>query len=246
MSRGRRVAGGGSGRRASDARARPGGSQTARAPGATPDALGITVRRGADGRRRCSWCGDDPLYVRYHDEEWGRPVRDDARLFEKICLEGFQAGLSWLTILRKRENFRRAFRGFDPHVVARFQRRSVERLLRDAGIVRHRGKIESAIQNARRALDLIEEAGSLAEFFWRFEPPRRPFSGLVPTSPESEALSRELKARGWTYVGPTTMHAFMQTMGLVNDHLPGCPARRRVAAARREFAQPAPGGLPRS
>ncbi len=191
-----------------------------------------------DGEQaRCAWCGTDPLYVRYHDEEWGLPVADDARLFEKICLEGFQAGLSWLTILRKREAFRRAFRGFEPAVVARFTSRSVERLLGDAGIVRHRGKIESTVNNARRALELIEQCGSLARYFWTFED-RRPFAGVVATTARSKELSADLRRRGWTFVGPTTAYAFMQATGLVDDHVPGCAARERVERARRRFRVP--------
>ncbi len=193
--------------------------------------------RDSAGARRCWWCGTDALYVRYHDEEWGMPVGDDRRLFEKVALEGFQSGLSWLTILRKREAFRRAFRGFDFAAVARFDARAVERLLGDASIVRHRGKIEAVIHNARRALELVEECGSLAAFFWRFEPPRR-FGGLQSLSAESKALSKELKRRGWTWVGPTTMYAFLQATGLVNDHLPGCVARPRVERARRAFRAP--------
>ena len=157
---------------------------------------------------RCSWVGDDPLYQQYHDEEWGVPVRDDRRLFEKICLEGFQSGLSWITILRKRENFRRAFAGFDVQKMARFGKRDVDRLMRDAGIIRHRGKIESAINNARRALELAGEAGSLSTYFWRWN--------------DAAALAKDLKRRGWTFVGPTTIYAFMQASGIVNDHEPGC------------------------
>ncbi|MDA1195779.1 MAG: DNA-3-methyladenine glycosylase I [Planctomycetota bacterium] len=198
------------------------------------------IERGEDGQARCWWCGLDPLYRRYHDEEWGRPVHEDRRLFEKICLEGFQSGLSWLTILKKRENFRRAFAEFDIERVARFNRRSVERLLRDAGIVRHRGKIESTIHNAKRALELIAEHGSLATWFWQFVPPpterpKRMTKAALMTlgkTPTSIALSRELKRRDWTYVGPTTVYAFMQAMGLVNDHLEGCHVRAAVADAR--------------
>ncbi|MEM7136363.1 MAG: DNA-3-methyladenine glycosylase I [Myxococcota bacterium] len=183
-----------------------------------------------DGRVRCWWCGDSEDYVAYHDTEWGRPVRDDDRLFEKICLEGFQSGLSWLTILRKRENFREAFAGFDFHRVARFNQRSVDRLLKDAGIVRHRGKIESTINNAKQAIALEAEFGSLAAFFWQYTPPsgERPKKLTkaalmkLPKTPTSTALSKELKGRGWTYVGPTTVYAFMQAMGLVNDHIAGC------------------------
>jgi DNA-3-methyladenine glycosylase I len=181
---------------------------------------------------RCWWCGTDPLYVQYHDEEWGRPVRDDRLLFEKVCLEGFQAGLSWLTILRKRENFRRAFRDFEIDRVARLTTRSVDRLLQDPGIVRHRGKFESTINNARRARELRDERGSLADYFWSWKPPaasrpsritREALMGM-PTSPESVAMSRDLRKRGWTFVGPTTMYAFMQAMGLVNDHVEECLA----------------------
>jgi len=191
------------------------------------------------GVSRCFWCGDDPLYVAYHDSEWSIPVRDDTRLFEKLCLEGFQSGLSWLTILRKRENFRKAFHGFDIPTVAAFGKRDVNRLLKDAGIIRHRGKIESTINNANRALELIEECGSLANFVWRFEPdPKtRPkkldLAALkaMTTSPESTALSKGLKKRGWSFVGPTTCYAFMQAMGMVNDHLEGCHARPKVGRA---------------
>lgn len=184
----------------------------------------------ADGRRRCWWCGVDPLYVSYHDDEWGKPVHDDRRLFEKICLEGFQSGLSWLTILRKREAFRRAFHGFEPVRVAGFSDRDVAGLLGDAGIVRHRGKIESTINNARRCLDLIEERGSLDAFVREFAPakpgPPPTVAADVPTStPSSKRLSVELKRRGWTFVGPTTMYAFMQSVGVVNDHMAGCAAR---------------------
>jgi DNA-3-methyladenine glycosylase I len=203
--------------------------------------------RGDDGVTRCSWCGEAPDYVAYHDEEWGRPVADDRRLFEKLVLEGFQSGLSWLTILRKRENFRRAFAGFDPNRVARFGARDVTRLLGDAGIVRHRGKIESAVNNARRLLELQREAGSLAAFAWRFEPrpssrPRRLTWAVLrrlASTPESTALARELRRRGWSFVGPTTVYAFMQAVGLVDDHLDGCDLRRGVEAARRAFTRPA-------
>jgi DNA-3-methyladenine glycosylase I len=196
--------------------------------------------RGEDGLARCHWCAGDELYRAYHDEEWGFPQRDDVRLFEKICLEGFQSGLSWLTILRKRENFRRAFAGFEFEKVARFTPRKVELLLQDAGIVRHRGKIESTIHNAQRALALVEEKGSLAAHFWSFEPSpeARPQKltwdvlASMPQTPESKALSKDLKRRGWTYVGPTTMYAFMQAMGLVNDHLEGCAVRRKAEAGR--------------
>jgi DNA-3-methyladenine glycosylase I len=208
------------------------------------------LRRGPDGRLRCAWAGSDPLYLAYHDQEWGRPVADDRRLFEKLCLEGFQCGLSWLTILRKRDNFRRAFAGFDAARLAALGPEAVDRLLRDPGIVRHRGKIEAALNNARRALALIEEAGSLAAFVWRFEPdpasrPQRLDAAALARltrSPESEALSRALKARGWSFVGPTTIYAFMQAVGLINDHVEGCMCRAPVEAARRAFVRPAGGG----
>jgi DNA-3-methyladenine glycosylase I len=204
------------------------------------------IVESADGIARCWWSGADPLYLAYHDDEWGYPQGDDQRLFEKVCLEGFQAGLSWITILRKREAFRKAFAGFDPKRVARFDARAVTRLLGDAGIVRHRGKIESTINNARRALELRKEAGSLAAYFWRWAPPaaerprrltRRALSALA-TTPASIALSRDLRARGWTFVGPTTIYAFMQAMGLVNDHLEGCMIRARAEAAARRFHPP--------
>ncbi|HZN53792.1 MAG TPA: DNA-3-methyladenine glycosylase I [Candidatus Polarisedimenticolaceae bacterium] len=195
------------------------------------------VIAGPDGRRRCPWCVGSEDYVAYHDHEWGYPVDDDRRLFEKLCLEGFQSGLSWLTILRKREAFRRAFAGFDFEAIAGFGRRDVARLMADAGIVRHRGKIESAIANAGRAVDLAEEFGSLAGYVWGFEPSGRGARGPGP-SPAAAALSRDLKKRGWTFVGPTTAHAFAQAMGLLNDHLPGCVIRPRVEAARRAFRRP--------
>lgn len=196
--------------------------------------------------KRCWWPGDDELYIAYHDREWGRPVTDDNRLFEKICLEGFQSGLSWITILRKRENFRKAFAGFDPKRVARFGARDVQRLLKDAGIIRHRGKIESTINNARRALTLIEEHGSLAAYFWSWEPsktsrPRRLSREALKTmsiTEQSTALSKDLKKRGWTFVGPTTCYAFMQAMGLVNDHVHDCGVRREVEAARQALIRP--------
>jgi DNA-3-methyladenine glycosylase I len=196
---------------------------------------------GPDGKLRCFWGVSTPDYVDYHDREWGFPVRDDRRLFEKLCLEGFQAGLSWLTILRKREAFRRAFAGFDPAKVARFGARDVTRLLGDAGIVRHRGKIESTINNAARALEVVEERGSLAAYVWSFVPaagerPKvmtRAALRAMTTSPTSVALSKDLKRRGWTFVGPTTVYAFMQAMGLVDDHLEGCVIRRAAEAARR-------------
>jgi DNA-3-methyladenine glycosylase I len=181
---------------------------------------------GPDGVTRCWWCGTDPLYVRYHDDEWGHPVTDDVRLFEKFCLEGFQSGLAWITILRKRENFRSAFDGFVPEVVATYGDADVQRLLADAGIVRHRGKIQSTINNAQRALVLQEEFGSILQYVSNFRPDRPERltvqSELAATSPESVAMSKDLKRRGWSFVGPTTMYAFMQAMGLVNDHIEGC------------------------
>ena len=193
------------------------------------------LRAHTDGRQRCWWCGDDPLYVAYHDSEWGRPVHDDVRLFEKICLEGFQAGLSWLTILRKREHFRRAFAGFDIARVASFGPRDIERLVADAGIVRHRGKIASAINNAQRYADLATEFGSLDAFVWSFAASapagdEATTSGIPTYTPASTRLSKELKQRGWTFVGPTTMYAFMQSVGVVNDHLKGCWAYQDVQA----------------
>ena len=204
------------------------------------------LTRGEDGVVRCFWAGSDPLYRRYHDEEWGFPVADDRRLFEKICLEGFQSGLSWLTILRKRENFRVAFSGFDRERVAGFGARDVARLLRDAGIVRHRGKIESTINNAGRARELARAHGSLAAFFWAFEPsaaerPRRVTRGelmKMATTPASIRLSKQLKQLGFSFVGPTTVYAFMQAMGLVNDHLDGCAVRERAERARERFRRP--------
>ena len=206
-----------------------------------------------DGRDRCFWAdAASPVYVDYHDREWGWPVSDDRRLFEKICLEGFQAGLSWLTILRKREAFRAAFDGFDFERVARFGETDVERLLGDAGVVRHRGKIESTINNARRACEIVEQRGSLAAYFWSFEPDpaSRPATltesvlRTMSTSAESVALSRDLKRRGWTFVGPTTVYAFMQAMGLVNDHVEGCWVRDSIEDARRGFRRPGDGSSP--
>jgi DNA-3-methyladenine glycosylase I len=190
---------------------------------------------------RCWWAGTDPLYVAYHDDEWGRPVVDDERLFEKICLEGFQAGLSWITILRKRENFRRAFAGFKPPLVAKFTKRDVVQLLRDEGIIRHRGKIESTINNAQRALELQAEFGSIGNYIWKFEPatadrPARLTRDVLTkmgSTSASLALSKDLKKRGWTFVGPTTVYAFMQAMGLVNDHLDDCPTRRACERERK-------------
>lgn len=192
---------------------------------------------------RCSWAGSDPLYRNYHDREWGRPVDDDRRLFEKICLEGFQSGLAWITILRKRENFRAAFHGFEIARVAAMDETDIERLLQDAGIVRHRGKIASTINNARRALELTEEFGSLAAYFWSFEPQRvagrSVEAGSIPAETEvSKKLSKDLRRRGFSFVGPTTCYAFMQAMGLVNDHIEGCACRHGVELERRRFERP--------
>lgn len=195
---------------------------------------------GEDGAWRCRWCAATPAYQNYHDGEWGFPVTDDRRLFEKLCLEGFQAGLSWLTILNKREAFRRGFADFDAERMARFGPKEVERLLADAGIVRHRGKIESAINNAHRVIELRKEFGSLAAYAWGFEPdpasrPKRITHAALQTfttSPESIAMSKDLKKRGWRFVGPTTVYAFMQATGLVNDHVEGCHAREIALKAR--------------
>jgi len=193
----------------------------------------------ADGQERCFWCHGSPLYVHYHDHEWGFPVTEDRRLFEKLSLEGFQAGLSWLTILNKRENFRAGFANFDFHQVARFGAADVERLLQDAGIVRHRGKIEAVIHNAQRALEMVAQEGSLAAFFWRYQPATPSTGEVVPAqTAESLALSKELKKRGWKFVGPTTVYAFMQAMGMVNDHAPGCVTRAAVAQAQQCLQRP--------
>lgn len=194
------------------------------------------LRRGGDSIVRCWWCGDIPDYMEYHDIEWGVPVTDEVRLFEKIALEGFQSGLSWLTILRKRENFRAAFSGFNPDRVARFGAAHVTRLLGNAGIVRHRGKIEATIANAKALLELREREGSLAKFVWSFAPAKesrvRSRTDVRATSAESVALSKELKRRGWRFVGPTTSYAFFQAMGLVNDHLEGCSRFAEVRELR--------------
>ena len=192
-----------------------------------------------DGQPRCRWCLATPGYVHYHDHEWGFPVGSDQRLFEKLCLEGFQSGLSWLTILNKRENFRVAFAGFDFHRVAQFDDADVERLLQDAGIVRHRGKIEAVINNAQRAIEMVEAEGSLAAFFWRYQPAMLSSGAEIQAqTAESQALSKALKKRGWKFVGPTTMYALMQAMGLVNDHAPGCVTRVAVDKARKAFQLP--------
>jgi len=195
---------------------------------------------GPDGKPRCQWCSAAPEFLHYHDKEWGFPVSDDHRLFEKLSLEGFQSGLSWRTILTKRENFRAAFHDFDFDKVARFRERDVDRLLKDEGIVRHRGKIEAVINNAQRARELVKQEGSLATYVWRYEPDKK--SLAVPqtasTSTESIALSKDLKKRGWKFVGPTTVYAFMQAMGLINDHVEACVIRSEVARARRKFKRP--------
>lgn len=197
-------------------------------------------------KQRCFWCGDSPDYVAYHDDEWGYPVTDERRLFEKISLEGFQSGLSWLTILRKREGFRSAFANFEIDKVARFTQRDVERMLNDASIVRHRGKIESVINNAKRAQELRDEFGTLSDYVWGYQPDvstrpgiftRESLSGITKTA-ESIAMSKDLRKRGWTYVGPTTLYAFMQAMGLVNDHLDDCYVRAKVEKARKSLKLP--------
>jgi DNA-3-methyladenine glycosylase I len=196
---------------------------------------------GPDGQPRCRWCAAAPEFLHYHDIEWGFPVADDRRLFEKLCLEGFQSGLSWRTILNKRENFRAAFHRFDIDRVARFGARDVTRLLGDEGIVRHRGKIEAVINNAKRAREVVARDGSLAAYFWRYEADtkERTTAGDASTSAASIALSKDLKKQGWQFVGPTTVYAFMQAVGLVNDHVEGCWCRAECDAARRAFTVPA-------
>ena len=206
-----------------------------------------TLINGPDGHPRCRWCASAPEFLAYHDTEWGFPVADDHRLFEKICLEGFQSGLSWRTILAKRENFRAAFCGFDFDKVARFTARDVERLLQDPGIVRHRGKIEAVVHNAARAQEMVATHGSLASFFWRHEPDAAQLGEpqTASTSEASIALSKALKKLGWKFVGPTTVFAFMQAMGLINDHATGCVVRAKAERARGTFRRPAPGALTR-
>jgi len=195
---------------------------------------------GRDGQMRCRWCAIAPEFVDYHDHEWGFPVNDDYRLFEKLCLESFQSGLSWRTILAKRENFRAAFHNFDFNKVAKFNERDVERLLKDEGIVRHRGKIEAVINNACKSRELVEREGSVAAFIWRYEPDEidlaKPQS--ASTSSQSVKLSKDLKKQGWKFVGPTTVYAFMQAMGLINDHAEGCAIRTKVDKARKTFIRP--------
>ncbi len=203
--------------------------------------MGELLNHGTDGRLRCWWPGDLPDYTIYHDEEWGRPTLADDRLFEKICLEGFQSGLSWITILRKRENFRAAFANFDIDAVAEYTEADVERLLQDAGIIRHRGKIEATINNAARALEMIEECGSVRNYIWEWRPTEREPdlkepSLLVPNQTKtSAALSKDLKKRGWKFFGPTTAYAFMQAMGLVNDHVEGCEWHEICAAEQAKI-----------
>ena len=195
---------------------------------------------GLDDKSRCRWCGAAPEFLDYHDTEWGFPVSDDHRLFEKLSLEGFQSGLSWRTILAKRENFRTAFHDFDFDRIARFTQRDLNRLLKDEGIVRHRGKIEAVINNARRARELVKQEGSLAAFIWRYEPGKKQLAKpqTASTSAESIALSKDLKKQGWKFVGPTTVYAFMQAMGLINDHVEDCVIRARVERARKKFRRP--------
>ena len=199
-----------------------------------------TIIVGPDGLARCRWCSAAPEFVGYHDSEWGFPVSDDQRLFEKLSLEGFQSGLSWRTILAKRENFRTAFHNFDFNKVARFTQRDVERLLKDEGIVRHRGKIEAVINNAQRACELVKREGSLAAYVWRFEPAPSELAEpqTASTSAASIALSKDLKKQGWKFVGPTTVYAFMQAMGLINDHVEDCAIRAKVERARKGFKRP--------
>lgn len=196
--------------------------------------------KGPDGKLRCSWCNAAPEFFPYHDTEWGFPVSDDHRLFEKLCLESFQSGLSWRTILNKRENFRTAFHNFDFEKIARFTQHDVNRLLKNEGIVRHRGKIEAVINNAKQAKALVKQEGSLAAFFWRYEPDIKNLAPpqTVSTSAESITLSKDLKKQGWKFVGPTTVYAFMQAMGLVNDHAKNCVSRAKVEQARKNFKRP--------
>ena len=204
------------------------------------------VASGEDGKLRCWWCVGDPLYEAYHDREWGRPVADDRAIFEKLCLEGFQSGLSWLIILRKREGFRKAFRNFDVKVLSRFNERSVERLMLDAGIVRNRAKILATLNNAKRCVELVKDVGSLASHVWSFEPDAtsRPVSLDWPTlinlppSAEAKALSKDLKKRGWSFVGPTTVYSAMESLGLVNDHMDACYLRPAVERDRKRFGRP--------
>ena len=200
---------------------------------------------GEDGLIRCKWPQDKPDYLEYHDHEWGMPQDDDFKLFEKICLEGFQSGLSWLTILRKRENFRAGFAGFDFYKVAKFDQDDIERLVNDAGIIRHRGKIKSTINNANRAIEMVEEEGSLGKWFWNWETKAEDRPSIItsdvastPNNDVSTQLSKALKKRGWSFVGPTTCYAFMQAMGMLNDHIEGCYCREKIETARSNFKRP--------
>lgn len=199
-----------------------------------------TTTVGPDGKSRCRWCAAAAEFLAYHDTEWGFPVGDDHRLFEKLSLEGFQSGLSWRTILAKRENFRAAFHGFDFDMIARFTQRDLDRLLKNEGIVRHRGKIEAVVNNARQARELVKREGSLAAFVWRYEPNPKQLAQpqTASTSAESLALSKDLKKLGWKFVGPTTVYAFMQAMGLINDHVADCVIRSKVERARKSFKRP--------
>lgn len=198
------------------------------------------LAKSEDGKIRCKWCIATQEYIDYHDNEWGFPVNDDFRLFEKLCLEGFQSGLSWRTILAKRENFRKAFHNFDFNKIARYSERDIKRLLNDEGIVRHRGKIEAVINNAKKAKEMVKEEGSLAAFFWSFEPDKNKLRKpqTVSTSEESILLSKTLKKKGWKFVGPTTAYAFIQAMGLINDHAEGCVIRKKVERERKAFKRP--------
>ncbi len=204
------------------------------------------VLPGDDGKPRCWWCVGDPLYESYHDREWGRPIADDRAIFEKLCLEGFQSGLSWLIILRKREGFRKAFRNFDVKALSRFDARSVDRLMLDAGIVRNRAKIVATLNNAKRCIELVKQFGSLAAHVWSFEPDTasRPASldwptlTQLPLNPEAKALSKDLKRRGWSFVGPTTVYSAMESLGVVNDHMDACYIRRDVERDRKRFKRP--------
>lgn len=201
---------------------------------------------GSTDHKRCWWCTSHPELEKYHDTEWGRPVTDDRQLFERICLEGFQAGLSWLTVLRKRDRFREVFAAFDPERLVTFTPRDVQRLLRDPGIIRHRGKIESVLNNAARCLELIDERGSFAAFLWSYSPqnnerPQRVTRKTIPSeTPSSRALSKALRARGWKFVGPTTLYAAMQAIGIVNDHVDGCPQRQDIERLRRDVISRSP------
>jgi DNA-3-methyladenine glycosylase I len=201
--------------------------------------MSSTVVSG-DGKHRCRWCAAAPEFLEYHDNEWGFPVNDDIRLFEKLCLESFQSGLSWRTILAKRENFRAAFHGFNFEAIAKLKEKDIERLLKDEGIIRHRGKIEAVINNAQRAIELVKEEGSLAAYFWSFEPDKndRVVPQSVSTSNESVALAKALKKKGWKFIGPTTVYAFLQAMGLINDHVEDCIIRSKVESAREKFYRP--------